>query len=312
MRWFMIMALLTVSVRVSAEAGMIALDVDPGPVMGKGHWYTLRTMKGMEYWEDPAVLPDIRVVREQINFELGNEIEYYYVDGEVPVAVALVIHDNFATGRRDPWRKALNWLRESEQMFRNSGVPIRFLVNHIEVRDDLPDGKEAMLNHMKPEVIGYSDKYGVDMVFVLAPHYFGDPLCGIATVPSSNLSIPVSVSGCDPYTLSHEIGHNFGLAHSFDRSYPQFKVDYGRGHCISGEDSKVNKECARGTIMSYSYDQIPFFSNKEATLDGRPLGDDKADAVGFLNRFKTNRALSHELRQQSRIANEPEDIIVFD
>lgn len=311
MRWIMAMALLVLSVRVSAEAGMIALDVEAGPVMGKGHWYTLRTMKGVDYWEDPAVLSDIRVVREQINFELGNEIEYYYVDGEVPVSVALVIHENFSCCL-DPWRKALDWLRQAEQMFRNSGVPIRFLVNHIEVREDLPDNKEAMLNYMKPEVIGYSDRHGVDMVLVLAPHYFGDRLCGIATVPSSNLSIPVSVSGCDPFTLAHEIGHNFGLAHSFDRAYPQFGVDYGRGHCISNEDSKADKGCTRGTIMSYSSTAIPFFSNKEATLDGKPLGDDKADAVAFLNRFKTNRALAHELRQRAAIANEPVDEIVFD
>ena len=64
--------------------------------------------------------------------------------------------------------------------------------------------------------------------------------------------------------------------------------------------------------MSYSQTPIPFFSNKEATLDGQPLGDGEADAVAFLNRFKTNRALAHELRQRAQIANEPEDEIVFD
>ena len=276
--------LLTLSFTTSAqEAGMIEFDVPPGPLAGKAHWYALRTMKGLEYWEKPAVLSDIT----------ENEDGTYSVSGEPPISIALVLHPLWGDSK-DPWRVALDWIRQAEQLFRNSGVPLRFVVEHIETNEDFPDSKKSAHDWLVGERTRLVNTHGVDMVVGLAYHFFGDPLCGVATMGRYDIYYPgiVSVSGCDVKTLAHEMGHNFGLNHDF-----KTEERGNTGYCILGE-SGSSETCSKGTIMAYSQTRVPFFSSTAHTYKKDLLGIEGKDAVAYLNKVKTGRALSYELRAE--------------
>lgn len=276
--------LLTLTFNTYAEeAGMIEFDVPAGPLAGKAHWYALRTMKGLEYWEKPATLSDIT----------ENEDGTYSVSGEPPISLALVLHPLWGDGK-DPWRVALDWIRQAEQIFRNSGVPIRFVVEHIEVNDDFPDSKRSAHDWLTGQQSRLVESYGVDMIVGLAYHFFGDPLCGVATMGRYDYYYAgiISVSGCDVKTLAHEMGHNFGLHHDF-----KDKEEGNTGYCIEGE-SGSHETCYKGTIMAYAQTRVPFFSTTAHKYKKDLLGIEGKDAVAYLNKVKTGRALAYELRPE--------------
>ena len=291
-RYALLAIALLYSSLTSSEAGMIPFDSPVGEIGGRGHWYALRTMKGDLFWEDPPVFTDIR----------ENEDGTYSIAGEPPIAVVIVLHPEFYPNR-EPWRRAIDWVRQAEQMYRNSGVALRFVINHIETWDEMPDTKERALNAMDSSQ--YS-KYEADLLIMLLPHYFADPLCGVAQLGSSTYygGILKSASGCSPVTLAHELGHNFGLMHdkSPDRnltlgSGPDDYVS-ARGYCYKGTSGSF-ESCNRGTIMAYATYRTPFFANRNFTVDGGdPLGDETHDAVEYLNLVKTGRSLAWELDQK--------------
>ena len=280
----LLLTALLYSSNTSSEAGMIPFDSPVGEIGGRGHWYALRTMKGDLFWEDPPVFTDI----------LENEDGTYSIAGEPPVAVVIVLHPDFFRDR-EPWRRAIDWVRQAEQMYRNSGVALRFVINHIETWDEMPDSKEAALGAMDEKQ--YTE-YSPDLLIMLMPHYFADPLCGIAQLgdPTYYGGILKSVSGCSPITLAHELGHNFGLLHDFDDI--RFDDIVRRGYCYKGA-SGTSETCNRGTIMAYATYRAPFFANRNFTVDGGdPLGDETHDSVEYLNKVKTGRSLAWELDQK--------------
>jgi hypothetical protein len=261
----------------SAEAGMIPFDSPVGEIGGKGHWYNLSTMKGADYWNDPAVTSDIR----------KNDDGTYSVLGDAPISVVLVLHPDFY-GNNEPWRRAIDWVRQAQQMYRNSGVPVRFVIEHIETWDEMPQDVESAYRKLK-----YRDysKHGADMVVGLVPHYFGDPYCGIAGYTSY-----VSVSSCSPVTLAHELGHNFGLGHAHDHTTGFVSK---KGYCISPTPGA--RECDKGTIMSYAgRGRIPLFAADGFTYDGDLLGDEEHTAVEHLREAVVAAALQWELARDGQ------------
>ena len=300
-RFLLLLVLMTPSLTYS-EAGMIAFDAPVGPIGGQGHWYTLRTMKGDDFWDDPPEFTDIK-----------EEDGLYSISGEPPVSIAIVLHPNWYTNN-EPWRRAIDWVRQAEQMFRNSGAPLRFVINHIETHPDMPDGKRDAFNHVN--VRDYY-KYEVDLVVILLPHYFGDALCGIAQLGRADYygAVLKSASGCDPVTLAHELGHNFGLVHDWEENrYDYEDYLYGvsnRGYCESGTSGSSNS-CANGTIMAYSQERMPFFANRQHEYEGNKLGDETHDAVEFLNKVKTGRSLAFETMQQQDVQTPIQYQVIID
>ena len=269
---------------LATEGGMIPFDSPVGEIGGRGHWYALRTMKGEDYWTNPAVSSDIR----------ENEDGTYSIAGDAVISLGLVLHPEWYPDD-EPWRRAIDWIRQAEQMYRNSGVRVRFMIEKIVVWEDMPDTKLAAYNKL-PSMA----EYGADMTVGLMPHFSFDNICGVAAIGSTSYyggSIR-SVSGCNPATLAHELGHNFGLFHSFnwtEDNNPDGKTN--KGYCLLGSDD-AEFNCIEGTIMSYSRNRLPLFSTPEYTKGGLPLGDEASNAVAHLNQQVTGRALAWELDQQ--------------
>ncbi len=258
--------------KTRAEAGMIPFDSPVGEIGGRGHWYTLRTMRGSLYWDDPAVSSDVT---------RGEDGGLRYL-GEAPVSLALVLHPDWYAGD-EPWRRAIDWVRQAEQMFRNSGVHVRFLIESIETLNGMPDTKREAYDFVPYDAI--AKRTGADLVVGLMPHYFGDALCGIARLNGRR-----SMSGCGPKTLAHELGHNFGLQHA----HAPAGYEGRKGYCV--DPYADAEDCNKGTLMSYasSSGRIPLFAANGYSFDGEPMGTEDHSAVDFLRQAVIDAAMRWE------------------
>ena len=276
MRILIAVVVYTLLICVSAmaeEGGMIPMNSPVGEIGGRGHWYSLRTMKAADYYKLPPVMSDIKEVDGD-----------YSVSGEPPIELSLVLHPLWGWQSGEPWREAINWVREAEQMFRNSGVPIRFVIKKIQTWDNMPDtARSAYYN------VSFSDYIaGADLLVLLKPYFSGDSACGVAGINGRK-----SVSSCSSKTLAHELGHNFGLRHAHT-----YGSAGAKGYCQYPYPDAEN--CSRGTLMSYSgRNRIPLFANKHFEYKNEPLGTEEHDAVEHLNIAKTKKALSNELLDTS-------------
>lgn len=290
------LTLLSLPVDASREAGMVDMDAPVGEIGGRGHWYALRTMKGELYWKNTADYTDVKYDEESETLSFA---------GEPPVSLAILVHENF-NGGYEPWRKAIDMVREAEQIFRNSGVPIRFIIEGIETRWNLPDDMLSAHDAVRQESDAMSEKYEADIVMLFMDQAADAEYCGYGVIPGSYLTVPVATIGCaESFSVAaHELGHTFGLWHPHDEDVPP-EMETARGYCPELDDESEYRDdeseysCGLGTIMAYTTTKLPFFSNAAHTSLDYKLGEEGvADAVSWLNTHKAGRALTYELRKK--------------
>jgi hypothetical protein len=160
--------------------------------------------------------------------------------------------------------------------------------NNSTALNDLTYGRSTLNN-----VASLRTKYGADLASLIRPFIKPSQVsCGTAWVNGANGGVMNARYGfsvvsdgrdkngssyyCGNYSLTHELGHNFGSAH--DRAHSSvagaFPYSYGYKLPVSG----------KGTIMSYYNPRIGYFSNPRITcfgeLCGKVASEDNARSIG--------------------------------
>ena len=178
----------------------------------------------------------------------------------------------------------------SQSVLDNSDIPITLRLVHLHETDFDEDYPESSGGHIlrlltaspsfnpfevddgkMDEVHELRDQYGADLV-ALVPRITGTG--GIAWRIRSRYGFPyygfsiTRVQQVISYTFIHEIGHNFGNAHS--RTQETQTADI-RGGVFQESVGYQNVNGGINTVMAYSVDgttRIPLFSGADATWDG--------------------------------------------
>jgi len=199
----------------------------------------------------------------------------------------------------------------ASEMYANSGAVVRFrpvyygLTNF--VFNNVPEGLSDVINTALQSVPATRSSVGADITVLIGGLYQGvEPVCGRANRPgegyrgeitrsNNDLHIAMFMPGksrasnitCSDNTFAHELGHNFGLAHSRrDSSSNIGTFPWSRGHGVDGSFKTV---MARGSDFPGS-SELPLFSNPLITdCNGLPCGvsrndlEQGADAVLSIN-----------------------------
>jgi hypothetical protein len=144
---------------------------------------------------------------------------------------------------------------------------------------------------LSDDIADIRDDESADLVtFITSDVYYGSSSSGIAWVtnPAEEDDDDLAFSVVDwmnfyygLFTLSHEIGHNFGCTHEAEIVDYEMENDYAYGY--------VSDDCEWHTVMAYGCggDQIPFFSNPDLYWSGEGyLGTDEADCARIHNEYK--------------------------
>lgn len=277
-----------------SEPGEIPLNSPSGPVGGEGtdniHWYQQESLNGERYVLDPPKMPQPLICNEDAPYlscagnNMRGDRQLYEFAGLVYVMVYIEVDERID----EPWRFALRQMRQANRVFQRSGVPVQFLVTEIKVVDNEGRSMQGILNSLQGRTEGISRRTGADLTVALLPARFGLwSHCGLANVGKLRRWPMASVTACYSTvrnTLSHELGHSFGLYHDRARNGDPF-VETGHGYIAPS---------GRGTIMSYAESRVPFFSSPKLKYRGVVYGDEQTDAVSALRDALGNVAMAHE------------------
>ncbi|MFL6193207.1 MAG: PKD domain-containing protein [Thermoanaerobaculia bacterium] len=190
--------------------------------------------------------------------------------------------------------------------FLNSGVDAFYnLVGIVPVLDVQPAtgifASLDWLNTEPSEVTALRNAFGADVVTVYVPFDWSSPnFCGVANLPQTGggyrsgsgnyasfgqKAFTANRSGCglNDFTLTHEIGHNYGMRHDDDSNDALDLFGYGRGHTltVSGVLKATIMGCACGSspkpacgsdISNAVCGRIPHFSDPNILYQGVATG----------------------------------------
>ena len=197
----------------------------------------------------------------------------------------------------EPEAKILHELEWGNQALRNSNINARFRLVKAQSTNyeglDLDIALDAVTAQtgVFEGIDAVREEVGADLLVLYVENDPDGELCGLATASgvwasgagsdgdlgfnTRSQSAAVIPAGCRTNSLTHEFGHNMGLAHDArEETAPVGTFDWSRGHGVDGLFS---------TIMAYEdgYDyfgpDIQYFSNPEIACNGQPCGVDKSD-----------------------------------
>jgi hypothetical protein len=187
--------------------------------------------------------------------------------------------------------------------FANSNINAFYnLVGIVPVLDTQPtSGITTSLNWLNgesAEVTALRNAFGADVVTVYIPFEWSSPnACGVANLPQTGggfipgpgsfgqKAYTANRNGCglNDFTLTHEIGHNYGMRHEDDPNDAPDLFAYGRGNLItvSGQQKATIMACTCGAppkpacgsdISNAVCNRILYFSDPNILYLGVPTG----------------------------------------
>jgi hypothetical protein len=108
--------------------------------------------------------------------------------------------------------------------------------------------------------------------------------------------VSVVAAECRMQTLTHEFGHNLGLAHDVREDSSVGTFFWSRGH---GSDGNFTTIMAYANAYSYSGPEIQYFSNPGIFCEGEPCGVDRSDLDLGADAALSIRTVMHQVARFS-------------
>ena len=202
-------------------------------------------------------------------------------DSEIDVLVTYT-SETFRHYDNEPYTRFRHIMTLADEIFRRGRTGMTLRVVGYEEVDRLTSGSIGSARPLR-------DLYGADYVFNFTFEPLRRGACGISGFLGGSRghyfsdAVPLSVvaPNCGAGTLVHEMGHGFGLGHSYQQGATGI-FRWSRGHRFRTPSGRA------GTVMTYNgQPQGVYFSDPDQHYAGIPLGryknePDGADAVASL------------------------------
>jgi hypothetical protein len=227
----------------------------------------------------------------------------------------------------DPITKVIQDLEWGNQSLSNSEIDASFRlvdareVNYTETLDlgiGLDDVQEQQ--GVFEGIDALREAVGADLLVLYMEDDPDDELCGLGERPaggreadfaftSRSRVVSIVAAGCGSRTLTHEFGHNLGLAHSVRQDSSVGTFFWSRGH---GSDGNFTTIMAYANAYSYSGPEIQYFSNPGIFCEGEPCGVDRSDLDLGADAALSIRTVMHQVARFSADALDSDEDGVID